>query len=63
MNGYQFYIHNKFYLCIKQINKRREEQPERSSLDTEEMFYHVTKYFEIPLDSEELNVKVVNEKR
>ena len=49
--------------CIKQINKRREEQPERSAFDTEEMFYHVTQYFEIPLDSEELNVKVVNEKR
>jgi predicted kinase len=49
--------------CIKQINKRREKQPERSSFDTEEMFYHVTKYFEIPLDSEELNIKVVNEKR
>lgn len=47
--------------CIKQINKRREEQPERSLLDTEEMFYHVTKYFEIPLDSEELEITIISE--
>jgi predicted kinase len=45
--------------CIKQIAKRRLEQPERSAFDTEEMFYHVTKYFEIPLDNEELEITVI----
>lgn len=48
--------------CLKQIAKRRLEQPERSAFDTEEMFYHVTKYFEIPLESEELEIKVIAEK-
>jgi predicted kinase len=47
--------------CIKQISKRRLEQPERSAFDTEEMFYHVTKYFEIPLDNEELEITVIGE--
>ena len=45
--------------CIKQIAKRRLEQPDRSAFDTEEMFYHVTKYFEIPLDNEELEITVI----
>jgi predicted kinase len=47
--------------CIKQISKRRLEQPERSAFDTKEMFYHVTKYFEIPLDNEELEITVIGE--
>lgn len=49
--------------CLKQIAKRRLEQPERSAFDTEEMFYHVTKYFEIPLESEELEIKVIAHKK
>lgn len=47
--------------CIKQIAKRRLEQPERSAFDTEEMFHHVTKYFEIPVESEQLTITVINE--
>jgi shikimate kinase len=35
-------------LCLKQIEKRSIEQPSRAVFDTEEMFYHVTKYFEEP---------------
>jgi len=45
--------------CLEQIAKRRLEQPERSAFDTEEMFYHVTQYFEVPLDSEGLEIDVV----
>jgi len=45
--------------CIKQIAKRRLEQPERSAFDTEEMFHHVTKYFEIPAESEQLMIRVI----
>lgn len=47
--------------CIEQIAKRRLEQPERSAFDTEEMFHHVTKYFEAPLKSEQLQITVVSE--
>jgi len=45
--------------CIKQIAKRRLEQPDRSAFDTEEMFHHVTKYFEIPAESEQLMIRVI----
>ena len=45
--------------CIKQIDKRRLEQPERSAFDTKEMFYHVTQYFEVPTESEELAFTVL----
>jgi len=47
--------------CIQQIAKRRLEQPERSAFDTEEMFYQVTKYFELPTESEHLDVTIVSE--
>ncbi len=47
--------------CIKQIAQRRLEQPERSAFDTEEMFHQVTKYFEIPIEKEQLQITVVSE--
>ena len=47
--------------CIKQIAQRRLEQPERSAFDTEEMFHQVTKYFEIPMESEQLQITIVSE--
>ena len=47
--------------CLKQIAQRRLEQPERSAFDTEEMFHQVTKYFEIPIESEQLQITIVNE--
>ena len=43
-------------LCLKQIAKRRTEQPERAVFDTEEVFTYVTRYFEEPHQSEGLNV-------
>lgn len=46
-------------LCLKQIAKRRVEEPAREKFDTEEMFYHVTKYFEEPDASEVTSFKVV----
>ena len=39
-------------LCLKQIAQRSIEQPSRAAFDTEEMFYHVTQYFEEPAPSE-----------
>lgn len=47
--------------CLLQIAKRRVEQPERASFDTEEVFHHVTQYFEAPTDSEGLRIVRVAE--
>jgi len=50
--------HNLVYLdipneiCLKQIAKRRIEQPERSGTDTVEMFEAVTKFFTEPAPDE-----------
>ncbi|BCR04532.1 cell division protein ZipA [Desulfuromonas versatilis] len=46
-------------LCLKQIGKRRTEQPDRAAFDTEAVFTHVTKFFEEPSQSEGLNIKVI----
>ncbi|MDH4317309.1 MAG: ATP-binding protein [Desulfobulbaceae bacterium] len=45
-------------VCLKQIEKRRIEQPERNMFDTESMFHNVTKYFQEPCHSEGFNIKV-----
>jgi len=45
--------------CLRQIKKRRTEQPERAATDTQEMFEHVTKYFVEPKPDEGFNVTVV----
>ncbi|WP_058307689.1 AAA family ATPase [Gracilibacillus massiliensis] len=42
--------------CLRQIAQRRNEQPERGDFDTEEVFNHVTKFFEAPESSEGLNI-------
>ncbi|TYR76039.1 ATP-binding protein [Rossellomorea vietnamensis] len=42
--------------CLHHISIRRNEQPERAAFDTEEMFFHVTKFFEAPKASEGLNI-------
>lgn len=44
-------------ICLKQIVQRRIEQPERVSFDTEEVFHHVTSFFEEPSADEGLNIK------
>jgi len=46
-------------LCLKQIKIRNGEQPLRAKFDTEEMFNHVTKYFEEPEASEVENFVLV----
>lgn len=38
--------------CLAQISQRRSEQPERAQFDTEEVFHHVSQYFELPADDE-----------
>lgn len=42
--------------CLKQIEKRRIQQPERAATDTKAMFEAVTKHFENPQPEEEFNI-------
>ncbi|MBD1221994.1 ATP-binding protein [Virgibacillus halodenitrificans] len=42
--------------CLRQIAQGRIEQPDRAEFDTEEMFTHVTNFFEAPEVSEGLNI-------
>ncbi|TQV72353.1 ATP-binding protein [Aliikangiella marina] len=46
--------------CLSQIEKRRDENPERASTDTPQMFLQVTKYFAEPEPEEGFNVKVIS---
>jgi tRNA uridine 5-carbamoylmethylation protein Kti12 len=46
-------------LCLKHIEQRRTEQPERAAFDTEAVFYQVTKYFEEPNESEGLTLHII----
>jgi len=45
-------------ICLKQIERRRVEQPERASFDTESMFNKVTKYFQEPAHDEGFNIQI-----
>lgn len=57
--------HNLIYIdvpnniCLKQIEKRCIEQPERAATDTVEMFEQVTKYFVEPSPKEGFNIRRV----
>jgi predicted kinase len=53
------YLKTNNALCLKQIAQRSIEQTSRQAFDTEEMFYHVTQYFEEPDESEVTNTEVV----
>ena len=46
-------------VCLRQIEKRRLEQPERAIYDTESMFIEVTKYFQEPDQNEGFNIQVM----
>jgi predicted kinase len=50
------YLNLKNDQCLRNIANRCKEQPERAAFDTEEVFVHVTKYFEEPEASEGLNI-------
>ena len=43
-------------VCLNQIAQRRIKQPERASFDTEEVFHHVTRFFEEPRADENFNI-------
>ena len=57
------YIDQSDEICIKQIAKRRTEQPERAATDTTEMFELVTKHFVVPTSDEGFNITVLQGKR
>ena len=42
--------------CLKRIEKRRVQQPERAATDTKEMFEAVTRYFIEPQTEEKFNI-------
>jgi adenylate kinase family enzyme len=42
--------------CLKRIEKRRIQQPERAATDTKEMFEAVTRYFIEPQTEEKFNI-------
>ncbi len=56
------YIDRSKEVCLRQIRKRRIEQPERSATDTEEVFEQITQYFSEPKASEGFNVTIIREK-
>lgn len=57
--------HNLIYIdmpnevCLKQIEKRRIEQPERETTDTAEMFELISKHFMPPTSEEGFNTKKI----
>jgi predicted kinase len=48
-------------LCLQQIAKRRESQPQRAATDTIEMFEAVTRYFQAPTPDEGFNMTIVSQ--
>lgn len=46
-------------ICLRQIEQRRQQQPDRAIYDTEAMFKEVSKYFHEPDISEGFNLRIV----
>jgi shikimate kinase len=51
------YLNTSEEICLRQIAQRCIERPERTKFDTEEIFHHVTSFFEEPSAEEGLNIK------
>lgn len=45
--------------CLKQLQKRRIEEPKRNLFDTEKVFNQVTHYFEAPTSVEPFNIQII----
>lgn len=45
-------------LCLKNIAKRSQNEPNRNKFDTEQMYYQVSKFFEAPTTEEGFNMKI-----
>lgn len=46
-------------VCLKQLEKRRKEFPERNHFDTKEVYYKMKEYFQEPIDKEGFNLKII----
>jgi len=51
------YLNTSEEICLKQIAQRCIERPDRAKFDREEVFHHVTSFFEEPSAEEGLNIK------
>jgi len=49
-------------LCLKQIELRKQSQPNRAQFDNETVFHQVTSYFQIPSEDEGFNIEVISRK-
>jgi len=49
--------------CLRQIGKRRIQQSERATTDTQEMFEQITKYFVEPQNDGGFNITVCARRR
>ena len=55
------YLKAEDQLCLKRLEQRRQDSPERARFDTEEIFNQVTSYFQAPTDDEGFTIEVVNQ--
>lgn len=46
-------------ICLKQLEKRRKECPERHQFDTKEVFYKMKEYCQEPNESEGFNLRII----
>lgn len=53
------YLKSSNDVCLRQVEQRRKEKPERAMFDTENMFNEVTRYFQEPDQSEGFNILVL----
>ncbi len=53
------YLQAEDQLCLKRLEQRRQESPERARFDTEAVFHQVNSHFQPPIDDEELNIEVL----
>lgn len=57
-NGLLVYIEASDEVCLAQIAKRRQQQPERARFDNEAVFKQVNRFFQEPRPDEGFNIQV-----
>jgi len=53
------YLKSEDQLCLRRLEQRRQNSPERAQFDTEEVFHQVSSYFEAPAADEGFNIEVL----
>mgnify|MGYP003836198285 FL=1 len=59
VDGKLIYLKVADEICLSQIKKRRQEEPDRHQFDHKEMFYQMTKYFQEPSEEEGLKIEII----